>query len=168
MTFEKKLIVRSFIPDIVAALLTFGYSITSAQISITEHSSVFIVLFTLIIVTQFVFAPVTDHIAYADISKRVSKFEHEETTETERTELLESIHHVPFTTAAMTYLYFLLGSAVIFCIYYFKFNVSLNICILLVMNLTFGSFVAAMFADSYSRKNMQYLCRKNCSERRKQ
>lgn len=152
MTFERKLITKSFVPDIMAAFIIFGYSLISAQIPSRHFWKTMVILIAIIAVFQFTFAILTDHLAYTSISKRITHFETTETTENERTQLLEAVQHIPFTTAFMTFLYFIAGSILMFCIYYFKFKIRINVCVLLLLEFSFGSFVAAMFGENYSRK----------------
>ena len=133
MTLERKIIKKSFLPDIISAFFIFGYSLITGQIPLETYGSIFILLIPLLIILQFVFAPVTDHLLYAGVSKRVEKFEQEETTENERTELLEAVHHLPFTAALQTFVYFIVGSAIILWICYSKLDIHLNVCILLMM-----------------------------------
>ncbi len=152
MTLERKIIKKSFLPDIISAFFIFGYSLITGQIPLETYGSIFILLIPLLIILQFVFAPVTDHLLYTGVSKRVEKFEQEETTENERTELLEAVHHLPFTAALQTFVYFIVGSAIILWICYSKLDIHLNVCILLMMEYAFGSYVASMLADNYCRR----------------
>ena len=156
MSFRKRIIVKSFLPDALSSIFIFMYTSITLQISKQYVFKTGIMLFALFCILQFTVALFTDILVYKGISERIHFFETKETTTEERTELLEELHHLPFITAVMTFTYFIIGAIIVAIFFTIKFQFNTNILILILMQFSFASFMASLFGDSY--------CRKICNE----
>lgn len=142
--FEKRAIVKSFMPDIVSAFLIFAYAFFSVRIPIDIFFSNLKILIGVILVEQFVFALITDHLCYRNIAIRLDKFKNFPTTEKERTKLFEDLMQYPFYCAFMTFAYFTAGG--VFIIFYLASNyiVAPNILASLGIEFFFGIYFACL------------------------
>ncbi|MCR5289245.1 MAG: hypothetical protein K6E51_04565 [Treponema sp.] len=156
MTFEKRVILHSFLPDIASGLIIFLYSVLSIRLASYITMPAFKYVLCIILVAQFMIAPVIDHFVYKDVSSKISDFESGMLDKRERTQLLEQVMHMPFICAVMTAIYFVLGSFTLFLIYYFYLKVALAINILSLVECFYGSYFAALYAYNY--------CNKICTE----
>lgn len=150
MSLEKKLILHSFLPNVICAIIIYSYASISAQLNFTRWTNGLKLVIASIVVLQFMIAPIVDHLAYRKINASVKNFKNHETTVAERTELLEQLIHLPIVTEALTFLFFSFASFALF--YYFDIveNVRTGLSILILFECIFGSFFAAIFADDYS------------------
>ncbi|MCR5218505.1 methyl-accepting chemotaxis protein [Treponema sp.] len=156
MSFRKHIIIKSFLPDGLSAFFIFMYTSITLQISVDFVFKTAILLAAIFCIFQFTVALLSDMIVYKGISERMKYFETKETTIEERTELLEELHHLPFITAIMTFIYFIIGEIIVAGFFIVKFNFNVNIIIVVFMQFTCASFLASLFGDSY--------CRKICNE----
>lgn len=156
MTFRRQLIIKSFLPDAMSALLIFMYTAITLQLSVEAILKTGLVIFIIFLLFQFSVAIVTDMAVYKGISERMHFFLTKETTIEERTELLEEIHHLPFITAIMTFLYFFAGEIIVLSFFILKFKFSISMIIIISMQFACAAFMAALFGDNY--------CRKICNE----
>ncbi len=150
-TLEGKLIINSFVPNIVCALAIFAYSTIATCLPWYTIGPTIKYILLILGVLQFVVAPVFDHIIYSGISKRVKKFYTSQTDQNTRTELFERLSKVPVICAVMTFVFFAAGSLILFFIYDTKMELARTVNYLSLLECGFGSYIASCVAFSYSR-----------------
>ncbi len=159
-SFEKQVIVNSFLPDVFAALLVFCYGVFSTRISFDVLVETLKLLIPIIIVFQFLLAPITDHLCYHRISERISKFYKYKTTIQDRTILFEDVIQYPVYCALMTFAYFFVGTSILVLYMFFVLNVPGNIVLLFGGEGIFGTFFASLAGFNFSEK----ICSEVCSD----
>lgn len=156
MTLEKRIIVNSFLPDIISALVIFGYVFITTGIGESMSLGGFFnsikYVLLIIVVAQFLIAPLLDHILYRDISKQVELFDKNEMNENERTELLERLMSYPFVCAIYTGIYFFIGSILLYIIFKFQIHVTDINALLILSECLMGTYFASLYAYNYSNK----------------
>lgn len=156
MTLEKKIILSSFGPDMICAGIIFCYSFIPAKI-ITQlpfrfFTPIFIFLIALLVVLQFILAPITDHIIYSGTSKRLQEAESEKTDIHSRTKLFEDVMNLPLYCAIQTFVYFVIGALLIFAFYKQYMKINTLACYLSLLECLMGSIIASLYAYNYSLK----------------
>lgn len=110
MTFEKKAILYSFILDLISGILIFCYSLITIQFPKKDFFVAFAIFIPLLVVLQFLIAPITDHIAFHKISDEIELFEEGKYGIYERTRLLDKLLQYPAICGLMTFAYFVFGT----------------------------------------------------------
>ncbi|MCQ2248067.1 MAG: methyl-accepting chemotaxis protein [Treponema sp.] len=142
--FEKEATVKSFVPDIISAILIFSYAFFSSKLGIDTFLATLKFIIIVILVMQFGLALLTDHICYSGMSKRVKLFYSTKSTTIERTHLFEDLMQYPFYTALMTFIYFFLGMICVDLFLFYGQNQAPNIIALVSVEFLFGTFFASL------------------------
>ena len=71
MSLEKKLILHSFLPNVICAIIIYSYATISAQLNFTRCTNGLKLVIASIVVLQFMIAPIVDHLAYRKINASV-------------------------------------------------------------------------------------------------
>ncbi len=156
VSFETKIILNSFLPDIISGFVIFAYSAIATQLSLNYIIPAIKYIILMIIIFQFLIAPIIDHLVYKDISKRVQDFYKNKLNIKERTKLLDDLCSLPEVCAVMTVIYFVIGSLILFLIYHFSMKMALSVNILSFCECVFGSYLSGILAYNY--------CRRVCTE----
>lgn len=156
MTFEKQAIRKSIVPDMISALLVYSYSIIPTKLITDLPFKDFTGLTLCVLVMmggiQFLIAPIFDHMLYSRISNRLEKFKTTEATQTERTKLLEDLMLHPFYSSLITFIYFAIGSFIVFFYYNHVMKLSNAVCVLSLFECLFGSLFSSLYAYSNINK----------------
>lgn len=156
MTFERRIIRSSFLPDVVSAMVIFCYAMLSVLVVDGIDFMVFVkaavATITMLVVAQFMIAPVIDHFLYRGVSRRLEQFKKGALNEQERTELLERLMQYPFICAVYTSVYFILGSIGLFTVVYVNLDMPLALSVLILCECLFGSYFSALCGYFYSNK----------------
>ena len=78
MSLEKKLILHSFLPNVICAIIIYSYASISAQLNFTRWTNGLKLVIASIVVLQFMIAPIVDHLAYRNINASVKNFKNHE------------------------------------------------------------------------------------------
>lgn len=146
--FMFRMILHSFIPDILSALIIVFYAIISTQ-SFEQAKLVLKPIIIIILVMQFITVPLICVIAYNGISEHVFNFYNAETSKKERTLLLESLMAYPYICALITFVYFAIGSIVLYR-FWGTTNMLQNIRYLNLLEYFCGAYIAAIFGHKYT------------------
>lgn len=146
--FMFRMILHSFIPDILSALIIVFYGIISTQ-SFAQAKLVLKPIILIILVMQFITVPLICVIAYNGISEHIFNFYNAETSKKERTLLLESLMSYPYICALITFVYFAIGSIVLYR-FWGTTDMSQNIRYLNLIEYFCGAYIAAIFGHKYT------------------
>ncbi len=151
LTLEQKIIISSYIPDILTAVLIYLYLILITQMTSENIRISAIAAAILISFSQFVVAPFIDHFAYRNASRKLDNFKKGTTTEEERTELLIALSKVPTRCAAISFGFFAACSVLFFLVTLFMTDIGIYLSLLVLCEALFGSALAALMGFGYSR-----------------
>ncbi len=162
-TFEQKVIEKSLVPDLVAALVIFTYIFIPAKVTSQLPLSRFVlfiaICFVMVMLMQFVIAPFVDHLIYRGLSSKIIYFEKNETDDQQRTKLFEDLMQIPVICALQTFLYFVAGSIVAFFLLRNLIGISTQVSVLSLVEALCGSVLASLYAYSYCRGiSTEYAC----------
>lgn len=160
MTFEKKTILYSFILDLISGILIFCYSLITIQFPKKDFFAAFAIFIPLLVVLQFLIAPITDHIAFHKISDEIELFEEGKYGIYERTRLLDKLLQYPAICGLMTFAYFVFGTIFLFLLYRKFLDLNLKTEFLFLLQGLLGSFFAALI----THKNSYQICRKTACD----
>jgi methyl-accepting chemotaxis protein len=136
--FEREVILKSFLPDFVAAIVIFAYTFFSVRVDYSRLKSLLKIFVVVFVFCQFTFALLTDHLCYHKISERVKNFYKIKSTTGERTHLFEEIMRFPFYTAGMTAFYFFAGVLLLVLYMFYSLHLKIDTCLLFFIEGMFG------------------------------
>jgi len=160
MTFEKKTILYSFILDLISGILIFCYSLITIQFPKKDFFVAFAIFIPLLVVLQFLIAPITAHIAFHKISDEIELFKEGKYGIYERTRLLDKLLQYPAICGLMTFAYFVFGTIFLFLLYRKFLDLNLKTEFLFLLQGLLGSFFAALI----THKNSYQICRKTACD----
>ncbi|MBQ0039271.1 MAG: methyl-accepting chemotaxis protein [Treponema sp.] len=150
--FEREAIIKSFLPDIFGALVVFCYAIFSARLPVNIFISSLKFFIAIVILLQFGFALITDHLCYHKVSIRIKSYYTSKTTITERTHLFDELITYPFYTALMTFFYFFVGAAALAWYIYNDLQQPLSTTGLFIIEAMFGTYFASLVGYTFCSK----------------
>lgn len=155
MTFEKTVIRKSFAPDLLAALMIAFYIFIPTKITSQLPMGKFVpligILVAMVLVMQFAIAPFIDHLIYHGLSERLEIFKSDEGDVQSRTKLFEDLMQMPVICALQTFLYYAVGSVVLFFLLKNLVHIQIQICILALIEALIGSVFSGLYGYSYCR-----------------
>ena len=160
ISLEQKILNASHLPDIMCGIIILLYTVFILNLNVKTHYLLIITVFAGILFAQFCLSPVTNHFLMSRVSKKIQKWETEESDEEERTKLLLALHKLPGRKQLEAFSYFFICSFLLAGAYEFilKINPYLNIVSLCCCLL--GAYVASLLALANTRAICNdYACR---------
>lgn len=150
--FEKEMLDVGLVPNVVAGFVVIIFVTLLAGIPMGAAFPVIMLALGVVIILQFVIAPITNKMITKTLSDDLEDFERYESTPRERTRLLKKLMSCPQKIALQVFLVFSFGA--LFWVSSFKwlFNFTLDSILLAGASVVLGAYVAMVFSMSYSQK----------------
>ena len=151
LSLERKILRASHISDVACGIVLLMYTVFILNLNLRTHYPLILIVLAGILFAQFALSPITNHMLFAKVSKKVEKWENEDFTQEERTQLFLNLHKLPKRKCIEAITYFAIcavGLAGAYHIFY-KVNVSLNLVSLCSCFL--GAYIAGLLALSHTR-----------------
>ena len=151
-TFEKQMLDVGRIPNVVAGLVGIFFVMVLSGIPFSSVIPVILFSLGVVVVLQFIIAPMTNKLITKSLSDDLEDWERYETTSRERTKLLKRLMSCPQKVALQVFLVFLGGA--LFWVSSFKwfFNFSTDTVFLSVISVILAAYVAMILSMTYSQK----------------
>lgn len=151
-TFEKQMLDVGLIPNVVAGLVGIFFVTILSGIPLKSAGPVILLALGVVVVLQFIIAPMTNKLITKSLSDDLEDWERYETTSRERTKLLKKLMSCPQKIALQVFLVFLSGA--LFWVSSFKwfFNFSTDTVFLSTISVVLAAYVAMILSMTYSQK----------------
>ncbi len=160
LSLERKILRASHLPDIACGFVLLMYTVFILNLKFSTHYPLILTVAVGILVAQFFFSSITNHMFMGPVSKRIDLWESEETTVEERTKLFLDLHKLPRKKAAEACTYFVICAIALAAAYHFIYKVNLSINIVSLISCFLGAYVAGLLALANTRAICnEYACR---------
>jgi len=151
-SFEQQMMDTGLIPNLIAALFVTVFVSCLAGLTSENIAQVILLALGVVIVLQFIIAPITNKLITKSLSDDLEDWERYETTPRERTRLLKRLMSCPQKIALQVFIVFSLGA--LFWVSSFKwlFNFGSETVFLSTVSVVIASYFAMVLSMNYSQK----------------
>ena len=114
LSLERRILNASHLPDVATGIVILLYTVFILNLNLKLHYPIILGVILGVLFAQFGISPITNHFLMGKVSKRVKKWETEETTVEERTKLLLDIHKLPGRKEREAFLYFFVKTMLLY------------------------------------------------------
>ncbi len=160
LSLEQRILNASHIPDVAAGIIILLYTVFILNLNFKDHYAIIIGVIIGILFAQFGISPITNHFLMSRVSKKVKKWETEETTIEERTKLLIAIHKLPRRKQLEAFSYFFSCTFLLGATYQYFLHINIQLNIVSMCCCALGAYVACLLALANTRAICnEYACR---------
>ena len=160
LSLEQRILKASHIPDVASGIIILLYTVFILNLNFKNHYPIILTVIAGVLFAQFVLSAITNHFLMSRVSKRVSKWETEESTLEERTKLLVDLHKLPRRKQIEAFSYFFTCTFLLAAAYKYFLNISLQLNIVSICCCILGAYIACLLALANTRAICnEYACR---------
>lgn len=152
ISFEKRIFMAGIPSNFISGAFIFLYSVWMMQLGAGYTWKIFWIIFGVVAVAQFAFAPFTNILVSRSLSRKIQQWRTSGLTKSERTALFKEVQAYPRRKQLETVLYFATGSVVLVVLYevFFDMNFLMNLASFVAC--LFGTYIAGQLALLFSVK----------------
>jgi methyl-accepting chemotaxis protein len=151
LSFEKEMILRGVIPNLLAIIAIFVYSSYFIGLHQSQILTAIIIILVIIFPTQIIIAPLTNKLILGDLIERVSWWKKNGcSSNTERTNLLQDIMRFPKKKGLEAFTYFFICAILMFFGYDTFLRVNFYLNIISFISCLFGAYNAGIMSYSFA------------------
>ena len=151
LSLERKILRASHISDVGCGIVLLLYTVFILNLNFTTHYPLILVVLFGILFAQFGISPITNHMLFCRVSKKVEKWENEEMSMEDRTKLFLSLHKLPRRKCIEATTYFVICAIGLAGAYHFIYNVNISINAVSLFSCVLGAYIAGLLALSHTR-----------------
>ena len=151
LSLEQRILKASHLPDVACGIIILLYTVFILNLNFRTHYPIILGVIIGVLFAQFGISPITNHFLMGGVSKRVKKWETEETTVEERTKLLLAVHKLPARKQYEAFGYFFFCTFLLAYAYHKLLNMNIQLNIVSICCCLLGAYVASLLALANTR-----------------
>ena len=151
LSLERRILNASHLPDVATGIVILLYTVFILNLNLKLHYPIILVVILGVLFAQFGISPITNHFLMSRVSKRVKKWETEESTIEERTKLLLDVHKLPRRKQIEAFSYFFVCTFGLAAAYKILLNMNNQLNIVSICSCILGAYVASLLALANTR-----------------
>ena len=160
LSLEQRILNASHIPDVASGIIILLYTVFILNLNFKDHYPIIVGVIVGILFAQFALSPITNHFLMGRVSRKIKKWETEETTVEERTKLLIALHKLPRRKQLEAFSYFFVCTFLLGAAYQYFLHINIQLNIVSMCCCALGAYVACLLALANTRKICnEYACR---------
>ena len=160
LSLEQRILNASHFPDVMCGIVILLYTVFILNLNFKDHYPIIIGTIVGIFFAQFCLSPITNHFLMSSVSKKLQKWETEETTVEQRTKIFLALHKLPGRKQIEAFSYFFICTFLLAGAYHIFLGMNIYLNIVSICSCILGAYVAGLLALANTRAICnEYACK---------